>query len=141
MTPEVMQALQTYSWPGNVRELENLLERAAYLALHNTITLADLPPEIRSTREHQQHQLAAVPAPPAVDQTDTNSKMQILVMDLKQQSLQTELEAITRAYNQANGQMSRTAALLGISRTTLWRKMARYGLLDEQKKKGRKNSC
>ena len=132
MTPEAIRALQAFPWPGNVRELENLLERVTYLVHHNTIAFDDLPAEIRLANEH-----APIVdfAPPAASmqsaedkQPDAHSEQPERSRNLRRQSQQAELEAIVRAYQQADGQMTRAAALLGISRTTLWRKMERYGL-------------
>ncbi len=133
ITSAALQALQRFAWPGNVRELENTLERVTYLVAHNTITLDDLPAEIRGPA-------AATPglsSPPgdAVNlpaEPEAASDEQAFAGGLKRQSQQAELAAITRAFRQANGQVTRAAALLGISRTTLWRKMVRYGLLNEQ---------
>ncbi|HEX7737442.1 MAG TPA: sigma 54-interacting transcriptional regulator [Ktedonobacteraceae bacterium] len=133
ITPEALQALQVYPWPGNVRELENLLERVTYLIHRDTIALDDLPSEIRLMAKSE---LAALPVSTAQPLPDQPAAFPLVLTDergLKQQSQQAELEAIVRAYRQTNGQMTRAAALLGISRTTLWRKMVRYGLLDEQK--------
>jgi len=125
ITPEALQALQAFAWPGNVRELENLLERVTYLVPRNTIALADLPPEIRPASE-------PAPATPAAPLPAREPLLQNSPRDrgLKQQNQQAELEAIMRAYRQAGGHVTRAAALLGISRTTLWRKMARYGMLN-----------
>ena len=49
ISPEALEALSQYNWPGNVRELENTLERVTYLATKPTITIDDLPIEIRRT--------------------------------------------------------------------------------------------
>ena len=131
VTVEAMQALQAFPWPGNVRELENMLERVTYLVPRNTIELADLPPEIRVPVEPLQVTMPAshvlLARPLAHSETPKRDP------GLKQQSQQAELAAIMHAYQQADGQMTRAAALLGVNRTTLWRKMVRYGLLDEHK--------
>jgi transcriptional regulator with GAF, ATPase, and Fis domain len=47
LEPEAVEALAAYEWPGNIRELENVLERAVVLAEGAAVTLADLPPELR----------------------------------------------------------------------------------------------
>ena len=48
---------------------------------------------------------------------------------LKEQSMNAELQAISEAWQACHGHASRTAAMLGISRTTLWRKMVKYGFI------------
>jgi DNA-binding NtrC family response regulator len=49
LSPEVVDFFTAYPWPGNIRELENLIERLTILTPHETITLRDLPPSMRST--------------------------------------------------------------------------------------------
>lgn len=131
ITPEALAALRLFAWPGNVRELENLLERVTYLIPGNVITLADLPQEIRQAVEvahpAQFQASEALETPSSGSQTFEDK-----TLDLKGQSQQAEIEAIRQAYQQSDGQILRAASLLGISRTTLWRKMARYGLLDSK---------
>lgn len=133
IAPGAIQALQAFPWPGNVREMENLLERMTYVIPHNTITLDDLPQEIQqATRSSQSHLPAHSPSPPPIPQHDSRPLDRAGEKRLKEQGQQAELAAIVQAYEEAGCQMSRAAALLGISRTTLWRKMTRYGLLDNK---------
>lgn len=102
------QAALAHPWPGNVRELKNRLERAIALNLSGWISPQDLFPE-----KH----LSAVPALHAscslADAREAAEKHQI---------------ALALADN--DGQIGKTAETLGISRTTLWEKMRRYGLAD-----------
>ncbi|HEY0755171.1 MAG TPA: sigma 54-interacting transcriptional regulator [Ktedonobacteraceae bacterium] len=134
ITPEALQALQNFPWPGNVRELENLLERVTYLVRSTTIALDDLPPEIStSVRLATVDEPSAPDAQPVPELPGSVAEELVVERDLKQQSQRAELAAIMRAHRQANGHMTHAAALLGISRTTLWRKMVRYGLLDGHK--------
>lgn len=124
IAPEAVQALCAFHWPGNVRELENFLERVTYLVSGPGITLDDLPQEMR------QGSAATAPpssVPPLIPEPRISAEP-----GLKGLSQQAEIEAIKQAYERAGGQMQRAAALLGISRTTLWRKMGRYGLLEEK---------
>lgn len=107
LAPEALHALQVYPWPGNVRELELVLERALSSSEKSVLTLEDLPPSIAR---------GAVPLDgPPIARLDEHNRF-------------TERDAILRAGRQASGHLGRTAALLGISRATLWRKMTRYGL-------------
>ena len=106
LAPEVLSALQAYAWPGNVRELELVLERLVDSCEQAVITAEELPEPF--------NRLAGANVTPAATLTDAH--------DL------ADIDAIVRAGRQARGHLGHTARLLGISRTTLWRKMARYGL-------------
>jgi len=102
LAPEVEAALASYHWPGNVRELKNLIERLVILATGDTIDVGDLPPPIGD-------RLAPAAALPGPD------------------GLQT-LEEVERAYilkviDRLEGNKSRAAQVLGISRQTLRRKV------------------
>jgi DNA-binding NtrC family response regulator len=107
LSPEALEAMQRYSWPGNVRELENALERAAILAKGDTIPLSALPERV------------------------TEPKSDPLVSDAVQTN--PTLDTIERAYilwvlENEGGNKPRTAEVLGIDPSTLYRKLTRYGL-------------
>jgi transcriptional regulator with PAS, ATPase and Fis domain len=128
ITAEALAAMQRYNWPGNVRELENMLERVSYLMPKDILALDDLPMEFQQRIES--------PEPRNPDQVRSNQDWQ---QDppvteksrvLKEHSSNAEVQAILEALDASNGQMTRAAALLGISRTTLWRKMVKYDLND-----------
>jgi DNA-binding NtrC family response regulator len=107
LAPDALEAMQRYSWPGNVRELENALERAAILAKGDTISLAALPERVVET------------------------KADPLVSDAPQAN--PTLDTIERAYimwvlENEGGNKARTAEVLGIDSSTLYRKLSRYGL-------------
>ncbi len=105
--PDALQSLRAYSWPGNVRELELTLERALAGSEKSVLTLDDLPAT-----------LVALTPPlgsPSIASLDLSSR-------------HSERETILRAGREAGGRLGRTAAILGISRATLWRKMVRHGL-------------
>lgn len=94
--------LKTYSYPGNVRELQNIIERAVALAERDTITLADLPPDLQDF------------APSGNGHWNT----------LEEQ----EKDYIQKVLEYTNHQMGESARILDLPRTTLWRKMKKYGL-------------
>ncbi|MBK5276460.1 MAG: sigma-54-dependent Fis family transcriptional regulator [Desulfuromonadales bacterium] len=100
-----LQTLLQYDWPGNVRELENVMERAVILARTNTITPALLP---LGTRRDT---VAATPEPTPLVALD-----------------EIERRHITSVLKETGFNKSRAAAILGISRKTLDRKIAEYGL-------------
>jgi transcriptional regulator with PAS, ATPase and Fis domain len=114
---EAMGVLQRYDWPGNVRELENVLERAVLLSKGDYITFDDLPLNIT----------AFAPLNPADDFDSTSLKSAIAEPERK--ILRGALEA-----NNWNRQL--TALALKINRTTLYKKMKKYGLEDEAERMG-----
>ena len=132
--PAAMAAIQSYSWPGNIRELENTLERVTYVMPKSLITVEDLPFELQQSVGYLE---AAHPSLSSLLNTATIvPQMQIPLLltnsvdttALKVQSSQAEAQAIVQALQASDGQVTHAAALLNISRTTLWRKMAKYGL-------------
>jgi DNA-binding NtrC family response regulator len=105
-----------------------MLERVSYLMPKDILALDDLPMEFQQRIES--------PEPRNPDQVWSNQDWQ---QDppvteksrvLKEHSSNAEVQAILEALDASNGQMTRAAALLGISRTTLWRKMVKYDLND-----------
>ena len=122
ITPDAMEALSSAPWSGNVRELENMLERLSYLLPKDTITLEDLPSELQHLPPYPVTQIMQ----PIFKISDMGATEQTAI--LKEQHASAEMRAIMEAYQACHGQITQAAALLGISRTTLWRKMAKYGL-------------
>jgi transcriptional regulator of acetoin/glycerol metabolism len=126
ITAEAMAAMQRYNWPGNVRELENMLERVSYLMPKDTITLEDLPIEFRQSVESPN------PGNPGLERSNQDWQRDTPLIEksriLKAYSTDAEAQAILQALHASNGQVTHAATLLGISRTTLWRKMTKYRL-------------
>ena len=102
----VLTAIMSYDYPGNVRELENAIEHAFVLCAGDTIRLDDLPPHI----------VASYTQPPAL----TNGRTRPLE--------DAEADAIRAALARNHGNRNITAAELGVSRNTLWRKMKKCGI-------------
>ncbi|TMQ57252.1 MAG: sigma-54-dependent Fis family transcriptional regulator [Candidatus Eisenbacteria bacterium] len=102
--------LMRYDYPGNVRELENAVERAVTLAERGEITHLDLPPVLREPR---------VPLLERGNAFPYSENMSLA---------QLEAEHIRRVLLHTAGNTTRAAKILGISRSTLWRKMREYGL-------------
>jgi transcriptional regulator with PAS, ATPase and Fis domain len=102
--------IMNYDWPGNVRELENSIERAFAICEHNIVMPHDLPPEVT---ERGLPRLA-----------------EGLAEGYPEEMTLEEVEArhIQRVLSKHRGNLIRTAEGLGISRTTLWRKIKKYGL-------------
>jgi DNA-binding NtrC family response regulator len=112
LTEQALDCLQKYPWPGNVRELENAIERAVLLSKGSLIDTDDLPPRIV---QHCQ-----------------NTKNKSYGNETLKQALAGPERAIIRAALEANNWSRQdTAKSLDINRTTLYKKMKRYGLEDE----------
>ncbi len=104
----VNEISRTHTWPGNVRELKNRIERAAALSLNEVLMPVDLFPEYSQP----------------VSMTES------VLLSLAQVRDAAEKHEIARVLTKCEGQPSKAAAILGISRTTLWEKMKRFGLCD-----------
>jgi transcriptional regulator with PAS, ATPase and Fis domain len=111
-----MQALQRYNWPGNVRELVNIIERAVVLAKSDIITLMDLPEQLR--REEQE---LALSYPRLVGRAGLKSAL-----------ADPERQIIIDALEQHGWNRQETARMLGINRTTLYKKMKKYDISYEK---------
>jgi PAS domain S-box-containing protein len=110
VTPAAMEVLMRHDFPGNARELENLIEYCFVLCHNGLIDVRHLPEDLHA----RGHPSASPP------HRDAISPLQ-----------QNEANAIRIALSQNNGHQGRTAKQLGISRTTLWRKMNKYGIRAE----------
>jgi DNA-binding NtrC family response regulator len=102
-SPRAIAALRAYSWPGNVRELRNAIEHALVLGDTATIEPGDLPETIRGGTA------------PTTIEGDTVRLPANLVW-LEEQAIQAALRA-------TNGNRTKAAALLGINRVTLYKKL------------------
>lgn len=115
----VWDLITRYDWPGNVRELRNVVERACNMAENGVITLSSLPPELFPG-------MAADVSPPveqAPEQEQAiNRNTRKLLMAEK------ERQEIVLLLMQEGGNISRVASLLGIARSTLYRKMRQYSI-------------
>lgn len=105
----VMDRIVEYDFPGNVRELENMVEQAVALSGGEIISVDDILPE--------------APQKPASQKGRTLADM---VDDAERQAVEAALKA-------CDGSRERAAEMLGISPTTLWRKMTRLGITFENK--------
>lgn len=107
VTTRVLGVLMRYEWPGNVRELENLLERMIILSEGDMVDVDLLPPEISGERD----QVAK-----ALDYIEPQSLEEI------------EAYFIKKTLRETSGDRALTAEILGIDKSTLWRKIKRYQL-------------
>ena len=103
ITPAAMKLLESYDWPGNVRELRNAVERMVVLSPGGQIDVGDVPDFTRAP--------------------SLSPALQILPTGTLEEAERTRILA---ALEQAKGNHSRAAQMLGISRRTLYRKLDRY---------------
>ena len=129
-SPEAVRLMLAYSWPGNVRELRNTIERIVVLATEERITPKLFPERIRRAA-----QKAKVP-PLAVEEA-LESIQQALHGSAGAEPEETddvlpfvevEKRAILTAIKKCNGDISKAARKLGLSRATLYRKLDKYGV-------------
>jgi transcriptional regulator with PAS, ATPase and Fis domain len=106
LAPEALRLLLDYPWPGNVRELENALEHALICAVDGVIQPESLPQDIRDY-----HSRGPLPVTGKSEDADSHQRGQILF-----------------ALKRCDGNKAAAAKMLGIDRTTLWRRMRRLGL-------------
>ncbi|MBW2308973.1 MAG: sigma 54-interacting transcriptional regulator [Deltaproteobacteria bacterium] len=105
ISDEVLRVLMNYPFPGNIRELENIIEHAAVLCRGSIIEIKDLPKEL-------------------TEKVETTVGEKHLFSPLNR----VEAEVIRKTLEEHGGDRIQTANALGISRSTLWRRIKRYGL-------------
>ena len=120
LSDEALRTMMLYDWPGNVRELENSVERACALSSGPILHLGDLPTQL------QQQGLAAQRAATAVAGSQGDNGGGVIVRTLAD----LEREAILTTIRTLHGDKLQAARLLGIGKTTLYRKLKEYGIND-----------
>jgi two-component system response regulator AtoC len=115
LATDAVELLLAQPWPGNVRQLENFVERLVVLSDGPTLTHADVARELLRDAQRARGSRLASPA--------GNEPR------LEDQRREAERKAITDALSRASGNRSLAARLLGISRRTLYTKLAELGLL------------
>jgi two-component system, NtrC family, response regulator len=102
LSPEAIEAIESHAWPGNVRELESAIKRAAIMAERSQIQASDLGLEATGG--------------------------EVAVLNLQVIRERAERDAVVRALGRVNGNISKAAEMLGVSRPTLYDLMNRAGL-------------
>jgi two-component system NtrC family response regulator len=102
LLPDALEALEAHRWPGNVRELENTIKRAVIMSDSKAIRAADV----------------------GLNGRDEGNG----VLNLRQVRDEAEKDAVLRVLGRVNGNLSKAAELLGVSRPTLYDLMRRFGL-------------
>ena len=116
ISPEAMKILLDYDYPGNIRELENIIERAVIVCSKRFITQDDLPEEIFASFQTK------------LNKVEKENTYKNIVETTQHKEGKTEIEIIRDVLRKTNGNKSLAAKILGIHRTTLWRKIKEYKL-------------
>jgi two-component system response regulator HydG len=125
---DALRVMLEYDWPGNVRELETAIERACALSSGPVLHMGDLPTQLQDFRMHRSVQARRVPE---VDESaldgllgGTERRGEIVSIAAM------EKDAILGTIRQLKGDKLMAAKLLGIGKTTLYRKLKEYGISD-----------
>jgi DNA-binding NtrC family response regulator len=121
LSPAFLAALEAYTWPGNVRELRHVIERAAVLATGDTILPEHLPPKLAARPAPSEAATPAAGSPPG---TPGLTEMERLRRDMNSLERQRILDALARC----DGNQTRAAELLGVSRRTLINRLEEYAI-------------
>ncbi|MEO7970492.1 MAG: sigma-54 dependent transcriptional regulator [bacterium] len=122
LDPQALEALRSYSWPGNVRQLKNCLERAVILSNNGRITVNELPPEVARPT-------AFIPMVQPAPQTGATPDYAANAANTSPASLRdVERQQILAALEQTGWHRGKTAEILGISSSTLYRRLRDYNL-------------
>lgn len=105
ISPQAMDILMHYDFPGNVRELENIIQRAVALSEGKTIQVTDLPPDLQK-----------------LEFNTLDGEGLLTLEEMEKRHIMTVLE-------KTGDNKSLTSKILDLPRTTLWRKMKKYGLV------------
>ncbi len=119
ISDQAMEILMAYSWPGNVRELEHIVERACVLCAGETISERDLPDEIKG--------VGPVPPPTKVPEIVAPVEIQPARTKPRKEGA-SEVQAIIETLRKTGGNKAKAARLLGIDRSTLYRKLREHNI-------------
>ena len=124
---DALRAMLAYDWPGNVRELETAIERACALSSGPILHMGDLPTQLHEFRmQHRTRHGDAVPAATAATASVAEPEQGRIVS-----IAEMERQAILDTIRQLRGDKLMAAKLLGIGKTTLYRKLKEYGITDD----------
>jgi nitrogen regulation protein NR(I) len=142
IAPDAISALEKHPWPGNVRELENAIERALVVAKGGTILLQDLPPEIVAPPAPEAVAVASRETGRADETASTPAEMDVVSLarllfqwaklDPKRKIIPAvERELVINALAETHGNQVQAAKLLGITRATLRKRVAKFNIKQE----------
>lgn len=121
VAPEALESMRSYSWPGNVRQLRNCLERAVLLSNDGRITVGELPPEVARTNGSMPLVPQQTAGEPGMTVSGDNASNTGSLRDIEKQQIIAALE-------RTGWHRGKAAEALGISPSTLYRRLRDYNL-------------
>jgi len=122
----VLELFLDYDWPGNVRELENAVARGVIVTSAPLILIEDLPQTLRDkTKQERQGEVKV------------EGQLEEENLNLPKLIEKIEKEAIIKALEKAEGNKTKAAQILGISRKSLFNKLRYYNLIKEEDENGK----
>jgi two-component system response regulator HydG len=124
VSDEALRVMHEYDWPGNVRELEHAIERACAISSGPVLTMAELPTQLQEYRAQTARGGSVIAAAPASENVAVATHQSPGIVSIAE----LEKQAILNTIQQLNGDKLMAARLLGIGKTTLYRKLKEYGI-------------
>jgi DNA-binding NtrC family response regulator len=122
---DALRLMMKYDWPGNVRELEHAIERAVALSSGPVLHMADFHTQLQDFQRHAQaHEEAVAIQKHGAERMETSESGAQTVVSIAEM----EKQAILSTIQQLKGDKLMAARLLGIGKTTLYRKLKEYGI-------------
>jgi DNA-binding NtrC family response regulator len=119
---DALRLMMEYDWPGNVRELEHAIERAVALSSGPVLHMADFPTQLQNFQRHAEaREQAIVSQQESAGRADSGIQQVVSIAEMEKQ-------AILNTIQQLKGDKLMAAKLLGIGKTTLYRKLKEYGI-------------
>jgi two-component system response regulator HydG len=131
LSDDSLRLMADYDWPGNVRELENAIERACALSSGPVLHLGDMPTQLQDLKMQRAAEAAVTPPAGSLDADAAAPNSSAGAGEIVSIA-EMEKQAILNTIKQLNGDKLLAAKLLGIGKTTLYRKLKEYGMVDLQ---------
>jgi two-component system response regulator HydG len=123
---DAMRLMMEYDWPGNVRELQHAIERTCAMSSGPVLHMVDLPTQLQDFCAHQRNLSQA--GDDGGDGEDGQGRQRGSIVSIADM----ERQAILGTIRQLKGDKLMAARLLGIGKTTLYRKLKEYGLTEAE---------
>jgi DNA-binding NtrC family response regulator len=117
MSDQALECLDLHGWPGNVRELEHVIERASVLCHGSTLSVENFPKEILSEAVKKERQIMRPVEPREAPFVSVNDISSLSWPD-----------RIIAALKMAGGNKAKAARIIGVDRTTIYRKLKEYNI-------------
>jgi DNA-binding NtrC family response regulator len=133
LSEETLRLMDAYDWPGNVRELETAMERACALTSGPVLHLSDLPTQLQEfCKQRAAEQAPPLPQPANLEPNSSSKDLGIAPGNVILSMAEIERQVILKTLRQLKGDKITAAKLLGIGKTTLYRKLKEYNIDDTE---------